>query len=107
MPLNQWADAVKSIYDNEGMRIATEMAESVESPINARQAHKFLSAFVSHTQMELNNIRELSRQGRATRDMEMPYCMLFMPESKDGGSVENCSMSDIANKVDSLIREQW
>ena len=108
MPINQWVDAVTdNIYDNEGVRIATEMAESVKCPIYAEQAHTFLSEFVSHTQMELNNIRELSRQGKATPDMKMPYCMLFLPEPKEGGSVENCSMSDIANKVDSLIQAQW
>ena len=108
MPIDQWVDAVTdSIYDNEGVRIATEMAESVKCPIYAEQAHTFLSEFVSHTQMELNNIRELSRQGRATPDMEMPYCMLFLPEPKERGSVENCSMSDIANKIDSLIQAQW
>ena len=107
MPFNQWADAVTRIYDNEGMRIATEMAKSVECPRDARQAHTFLSEFVSHTQMELNGIRELSRQGRTTSDMKMPYCMLFLPESNEGTSVENCSMQDIANKVDSLISEQW
>ena len=107
MPINQWVDAVTdNIYDNEGVRIATEMAESVKCPIYAEQAHTFLSEFVSHTQMELNNIRELSRQGKATPDMKMPYCMLFLPEPKEGGSVENCSMSDIANKVDSLIHAQ-
>ena len=108
MPINQWVDAVTdNIYDNEGVRIATEMAESVKCPIEAQQAHRFLSEFVSHTQMELNNIRELSRQGRATSDMEMPYCILSLPEANEGGLVENCSMSDIANKIDSLIREQW
>ena len=108
MPIKQWVDAVTdSIYDNEGVRIATEMAESVKCPIDAEQAHTFLSEFVCHTQMELNNIRELSRQGKATPDMKMPYCMLFLPEPKEGGSVENCSMSDIANKVDSLIQAQW
>ena len=108
MPINQWVDAVTdNIYDNEGVRIATEMAESVKCPIDAQQAHRFLSEFVSHTQMELNNIRELSRQGRATSDMEMPYCILSLPEANEGGLVENCSMSDIANKIDSLIREQW
>lgn len=72
MPIDQWVDVVvaSKIYDNEGVRIATEMAESVKCPIDAQQAHRFLSEFVSHTQMELNNIRELSRQGRATPDME-------------------------------------
>ena len=108
MPIKQWVDTVTdSIYDNEGVRIATEMAESVKCPINAEQAHTFLSEFVCHTQMELNNIRELSRQGKATPDMKMPYCMLFLPEPKEGVSVENCRMSDIANKVDSLIHAQW
>ena len=109
MPFNQWVDAIvaSNIYDNEGVRIATEMAESVKCPIDAQQAHLFLSAFVSHTQMELNNIRELSRQGRATPDMEMPYCILSLPEANEGGLVENCSMSDIANKIDSLIHAQW
>ena len=109
MPIDQWVDAVvaSKIYDNEGVRTATEMAESVKCPIYAEQAHTFLSGFVSHTQMELNNIRELSRQGRATPDMEMPYCILSVPEANDGGLVENCSMSDIANKIDSLIHAQW
>ena len=108
MPIKQWVDAVTdSIYDNEGIRIATEMAESVKCPIDAQQAHRFLSEFVSHTQMELNNIRDLARQGKATPDMNTPYSMLFLPEPKEGGSVENCSMSDIANKVDSLIQAQW
>ena len=108
MPFNQWLNAVTdSIYDNEGIRIATEMAESVKCPIDAQQAHRFLSEFVSHTQMELNNIRDLARQGKATPDMNTPYSMLFLPEPKEGGSVENCSMSDIANKVDSLIQAQW
>ena len=109
MPFNQWVDAIVAgnIYDNEGVRIATEMAESVKCPIHARQSHLFLSEFVSHAQMEVNNIRELSRQGRATSDMEMPYCILSLPEANEGGLVENCSMSDIANKIDSLIREQW
>ena len=34
MPFNQWVDTVVAghIYDNEGVRIATEMAESVEMP---------------------------------------------------------------------------
>ena len=107
MPFNQWADAVTRIYDNEGMRIATEMAESVKCPIHARQAHLFLSAFVSHTQFELNNIRDLARQGRATPDMNIPYCILFLPESKEGNIMENCSMLDIANKVTSLMNAQW
>ena len=107
MPFNQWADAVTRIYDNEGMRIATEMAESVECPIYARQAHTFLSEFVSHTQMELNGIRELSRQGEATSDMKMPYCILSEPKANEGTSVENCNMSDITNKINSLISEQW
>ncbi|RKU06691.1 hypothetical protein C6503_25635 [Candidatus Poribacteria bacterium] len=109
MPIDQWVDAVvtSKIYDNEGVRIATEMAGSVKCPIYAEQAHTFLSEFVSHTQMELNDIRDLARQGQATPDMNTPYSMLFMPESKEGGSVENCSMSDIANKIDSLIQAQW
>lgn len=33
--------------------------------------------------------------------------MIFLPDPKEGGSVENCSMSEIANKIDSLICEQW
>ena len=107
MPFNQWADAVTRIYDNEGMRIATEMAKSVECPIHARQAHTFLSEFVSHTQMELNGIRELSKQGRTTSDMEMPYCILSVPEANEGTSVENCNMSDITNKINSLMNAQW
>ena len=109
MPFNQWLDAVvaSKIYDNEGVRIATEMAESVKCPIYAEQSHTFLSEFVSHTQMELNNIRELSRQGKATPDMEMPHCILFLPEANEGDLVENCSMSDIANKIDYLIQAQW
>lgn len=107
MPFNQWLDAVDGIYESEGIRLATEQAESVKCPTDARQAHKFLSEFVSHMQMELNNIRELSRQGRAISDMEMPYCILSVPETNEGGLVENCSMSDIVNKIDSLIREQW
>ena len=108
MPFNQWADAVTdSIYDNEGVRIATEMAKSVKCPIYAHQAHTFLSEFTSHTQMEVNNIRELARQGNATPDMNMPYSILFLPEPKDGDMVQNCSMQDIANKVNSLIQAQW
>ena len=109
MPFNQWVDAVVAIniYDNEGIRIATEMAESVKCPIDAQEAHLFLSAFVSHTQFELNNIRDLARQGRATPDMNTPYCILFLPESKEGNIMENCSMLDIANKVTSLIQAQW
>ena len=108
MPFNQWVDAVTdSIYDNEGVRIATEMAESVECPIDAHQAHKFLSGFVVHTQMELNNIRDLARQGRATPDMNTPYSILVLTEAKEGNTGENCTMSDIANKVDSLIQAQW
>ena len=108
MPFNQWVDAVTdSIYDNEGIRIATEMAESVKCPIHARDAHLFLSAFASHTQFELNNIRNLARQGRATPDMNTPYCILFLPESKEGNIMENCSMLDIANKVTSLMNAQW
>ena len=52
MPFNQWLNAVTdSIYDNEGIRIATEMAESVKCPIDAQQAYRFLSEFVSHTQI--------------------------------------------------------
>ena len=108
MPFNQWVDAVADgIYDNEGIRIATEMAESVKCPIDARDAHLFLSAFASHTQFELNNIRDLARQGRATSDMNTPYCILFLPESKEGNIMENCSMLDIANKVTSLMNAQW
>ena len=108
MPIDQWVDAVvaSKIYDNEGVRIATEMAESVKCPIDARDAHLFLSAFVFHTQLELNNIRDLARQGRATPDMNTPYCILFLPESKEGDEVQNCSMWDIANKIDSLIHAQ-
>ena len=108
MPIKQWVDAVTDkIYDNEGVRIATEMAESVKCPIHARQAHTFLSEFVSHTQMELNGIRELSKQGRTTSDMEMPYCILSVPEANEGTSVENCNMSDITNKINSLMNAQW
>ena len=109
MPINQWVDAVVAakIYDNEGVRIATEMAKSVKCPIYAEQAHTFLSEFVSHTQMELNNIRELARQGKATPDMNTPYSMLFLPAPKEGDEVQNCSMRDIAKKVDSLIHAQW
>ena len=109
MPFNQWVDAVVAgnIYDNEGVRIATEMAESVECPIDARQSHLFLSEFVSHTQMEVNNIRDLARQGKATPDMNIPYSILCLPEPKDGDMVQNCSMQDIANKVNSLIHAQW
>lgn len=108
MSLDQWVEGVTDkIYDSEGIRIGTEMAESVECPIHARDAHIFLSQLVSHIQMELNNIRELSRQGRATRDTPMPYRMIFTFTPKEGDSAENCSMSDIANKIDSLISEQW
>ena len=109
MPFNQWVDAIvaSNIYDNEGVRIATEMAESVKCPIDARDAHLFLSEFVSHTQFELNNIRDLARQGRATPDMNTPYYILFLPESKEGDEVQNCSMWDIAKKVNSLINAQW
>ena len=49
MPFNQWLNAVVTVnrvYDNEGIRIATEMAESVKCPIDAQDAHLFLSAFV-------------------------------------------------------------
>ena len=109
MPFNQWVDAVvaDNIYDNEGVRIATEMAESVECPIYVHQAHTFLSEFASHMQMELNNIRDLARQGNATPDMNIPYSILFLPKPKDGDMVQNCSMQDIANKVNSLIQAQW
>ena len=108
MPFNQWVNTVTdSIYDNEGIRIATEMAESVKCPIHAQDAHLFLSAFVSHTQFELNNIRDLARQGRATPDMNTPYSILVLTEAKEGNTGENCSMSDIANKVNSLIQAQW
>ena len=108
MPFNQWLNAVTDrIYDNEGIRFATEMAESVKCPIYAEQAHAFLSEFVSHTQMELNNIRELARQGNATPDMNIPYSILFLPEPKDGDMGQNCSMQDIANKVNTLIQAQW
>ena len=108
MPINQWVNAVTdSIYDNEGIRIATEMAESVECPIYAYQAHTFLSEFVSHTQMELNNIRDLARQGKATPDMNIPYSILILTEPKDGDIVQNCSMQDIADKVNSLVHAQW
>ena len=105
MPFNQWVDAVVAgnIYDNEGVRIATEMAESVECPIYAHQAHTFLSEFVSHTQMEVNNIRELARQGQATPEMNTPYSMLFLPDPKEGDEMQNCSMWDIAKKVNSLM----
>ena len=106
MPFNQWVDTVGE-DNNEGIRIATEMAESVECPIDAHQAHTFLSGFVSHTQMELNNIRDLARQGKATPDMNIPYSILCLPEPKDGDMVQNCSMQDIANKVNSLIHAQW
>ena len=108
MPIKQWVGAVTDkIYDNEGVRIATEMAESVKCPIDAQQAHRFLSEFVSHTQMELNNIRDLARQGKATPDMNTPYSMLFLPDPQEGDEVQNCSMQDIANKVNSLIHAQW
>lgn len=109
MPFNQWVDAISEInlYDNEGVRIATEMAESVKSPIEARNAHFFLSEFVSHTQMELNNIRDLSRQGRATPAMNTPYSILCVPQHEDMNRVRNCSMSDIMNKINSLIQAQW
>ena len=104
MSFNQWLNAVTDrIYDNEGIRIATEMAESVNPPIYAREAHRFLSEFASHTQFELNGIRDLAEQGRATPDMNTPYCILFLPESKEGNIMENCSMLDIANKVSSLM----
>ena len=106
MPFNQWLDAVDGIYDNEGMRIATEMAESVKCPTDAEQAHEFLAAFVAQTQWELNNIRELARQGRATPDMNIPYIIPLIPEPKEGDEVQNCSMWDIANKIDSLIHAQ-
>ena len=79
MPFNQWEDAVTNIYDNEGIRIATEMAASVKCPIDAREAHLFLSGFTSYTQFELNNILDLARQGKATPDMNIPYCILFLP----------------------------
>ena len=109
MPFNQWVDVIgeSDISDNEGIRIATEMAESVERPIDAQQAHKFLSEFVSHTQMELNNIRDLARQGRATPDMNTPYSILCAPQHEDMNRVQNCSMSDIMNKINSLIHAQW
>ena len=109
MPFNQWVDAVVAgnIYDNEGVRIATEQAKSLECPIDARQSHLFLSEFVSHAQMEVNNIRDLARQGKATPDMNIPYSILCLPEPKDGDMVQNCSMQDIANKVNSLIHAQW
>ncbi len=109
MPFTQWVDAVVAIkiYDNEGIRIATEMAESVKSPIEAREAHFFLSEFISHTQFELNGIRDLAEQGKATPEMNTPYCILLLPESKEGNIMENCSMLDIANKVNSLIQAQW
>ena len=106
MPFNQWLDAVDGIYDNEGRRIATEMAESVKCPTDAQQAHEFLAAFVAQTQWELNNIRELTKQGRATPDMNIPYIIPFIPEPKEGDTVENCSMWDIAKKVKSLIDAQ-
>ena len=109
VPFNQWVDAVvaSNIYDNEGIRIATEMAESVKCPIDARDAHLFLSEFVSHTQFELNNIRDLARQGKATPHMNTPYSILVLTEPKEGNTGENCSMSDIAQKVDHLIQAQW
>ena len=109
MPFNQWVDAIVAIniYDNEAIRFATEMAGSVKCPIDARDAHLFLSAFAAHTQFELNNIRDLARQGRATPDMNTPYCISFLPEPKEGNMVENCSMLDIANKVASLMNAQW
>lgn len=107
MPFNQWLNAVTDrIYDNEGIRIATEMAESVKCPIDAREAHLFLSGFASYTQFELNNILDLARQGKATPDMNIPYCILFLPESEEGNIMENCSMVDIANKVTSLMNAQ-
>ncbi len=108
MPFNQWLNAVTDrIYDNEGVRIATEMAESVKCPIDAQEAHLFLSGFASYTQFELNNILDLARQGKATPDMNIPYCILFLPEFKEGNIMENCSMLDIANKVTSLMNAQW
>ena len=109
MPFNQWVDAVSesNLYDNEGVRIATEMAESVKSPIEAREAHLFLSEFVSHTQMELNSIRDLARQRRATPDMNTPYSILCVPQHEDMNRVQNCSMSDIMSKINSLIQAQW
>ena len=58
-------------------------------------------------QMELNNIRDLARQGNATPDMNIPYSILLLPEPQDGDMVQNCSMQDIANKVNSLIQAQW
>ena len=103
MPFNQWVDAVDGIYPSEGVRLATKQAESVKCPTDAGQAHKFLAAFIAHTQWELNNIRELARQGRATPDMNTPYIIPFIPEPKEGDTMENCSMWDIAGKVKALI----
>ena len=91
------------IYESEGIRLATEQAKSVKCPTDAEQAHEFLAAFVAHTQWELNNIRELARQGRATPDMNIPYIIPFIPEPKEGDTVENCSMWDIAVKVKAFI----
>ena len=119
MPFNQWVESVtNTFYDNEGIRIATEGANALECPTHARDAHFFLSEFVSHTQMELNGIRELSRRGEAITSIDMQYsrgeatttdmqyALLFLPE-KDGEPVEACSMSDIAENVDSIVCLQW
>lgn len=119
MPFNQWEESVtNTFYDNEGIRIATECANALECPTHARDAHFFLSEFVSHTQMELNGIRELSRRGEAITSIDMQYsrgeatttdmqyALLFLPE-KDGEPIEACSMSDIAENVDSIVGQQW
>ena len=109
MPFSQWVDVIgeTGIYDDEGIRIATEMAESVERPIDAQQAHFFLSEFISHTQMELNNIRDLARQGRATPAMNTPYSIMCVPQHEDMNRVQNCNMLDIMNKINTLIQAQW
>ncbi|MDE0468984.1 MAG: DUF4238 domain-containing protein [Candidatus Poribacteria bacterium] len=119
MPFNQWVEVVtNTFYDNEGIRIATEGANALECPTHARDAHFFLAEFVSHTQMELNGIRELSRHGKAVANIDvqysrgevttsnMKYALLFLTE-KDGELVENCSMRDISEKVMSIIDSQW
>ena len=99
MSFNQWVDNVTDkIYDKEGIRIATEMAESVKCPARPEQAHEFIASFAAHAQWELNGIGELAKRGKATADMNTPYIIPFLPEPKEG-DIENCSMWDIAEKV--------
>ena len=61
---------------------------------------------IPNLNMELNQIRDVARQGSATPEMNTPYAIRCAPQHKDINSVQNCRMSDILNKIHSLIQAQ-